>query len=105
MRWRFVYHAKDSMIQAMKVDMQQAIDSMVTGFAEHLHEVMCTELTNNIALKLPSSLSKDSIETLAREHTNLWLGLETQRDELREADALLSPLKPSVRVLGQQTFF
>jgi hypothetical protein len=102
LRWRIVYHAKDTMIQVMKVDLQRALDTMVEGFCEHLHDTMCAELSNNIQQKLPDALCKESIKAMARKHTNLWLGAETQRHELKAADALLEPLQSSVRILGQK---
>lgn len=101
LRWRIVYHAKDTLIQVMKVDLQKAVDSMFASFCSHLCETMCEELTTNIHSKLPAC-SAEAIQALARCHTNLWLGLETQRHELRAADAILNPLEPCVRVLGQK---
>jgi hypothetical protein len=98
LRWRVVYHAKDTLIQVMKVDMQRAVDTMITGFCDHL----CHNLQSNIEHKLPDCFSKEAIHALAREHTNLWAGIETPRHETRAADEVLEPLELSVRVLGQK---
>jgi hypothetical protein len=99
LRWRLVYHAKDTLIQVLKVDMQRAVDTIISGFCDHL----CHNLQSNIAHKLPDCFSKEAIHALAREHTSLWAGIETRRLETRAADEVLQPLELSVRVLGQKT--